>query len=110
MRLGICRLVSLTSLQTLPPVTKQTNQRTHTYPLQSVLIHGDGFPVLTFPPPPLLPSGCAPERPQKKLTLHTSHLNNRKPPTLLCIHWAELPPPPALFSFREDLGGRILLS
>lgn len=32
--------------------------------------------MVTFPPPTLLPSGCAPERPQKNLTLHTSITGN----------------------------------
>lgn len=65
--------------------------------------------MVTFPPPTLLPSGCPPVRPQKKLTFDTLHLNNRKPPTLVCIHWAELPPP-AMLSLREDSEGRILIS
>lgn len=64
----------------------QTNQRNHIYPLQNTQIYEDCFPMVTFPLPSLLPSGYAPENPQKKLALATLHISNNKPPTAVCIH------------------------
>lgn len=58
--------------------------------------------MVTFPPLTLIPSEYAPESPQKKLAHPTLHASNRKPPTPICIHWAELLPPAAMFSLRED--------